>query len=59
MDDWYMHNKKDVDRLIDIVIDKLKKNTSFPNKIPYDYTFDWDSLIKDLIKYFYYSNAIA
>tara|TARA_Y100000389_G_scaffold204149_1_gene255245 strand:- start:323 stop:502 length:180 start_codon:yes stop_codon:yes gene_type:complete len=59
MDEWYSNNRKCVDRLIDIIIDKLKKNTSFPKEIPYDYAFEWESLRNDLVKYFYFSNDIA
>lgn len=59
MDEWYINNRSDVDSLIDIIIDKLKKHTSFPNEIPYDYTFNWESLRNDLVRYFYYSNDIA
>jgi len=59
MDNWYENNRTDVDALVDLLIRRLKNNTSFPTKIPYDYTFDWDSLISDMIRYLYYSNDIA
>lgn len=59
MDNWYISNRKNIDSLIDILIERLKSCTSFPNEIPYDFAFDWDNLKKDLIRYFYYSNAIA
>lgn len=59
MDNWYRNNRLDVDSLIDIVIERLKRNTSFPSEIPYDYTFNWECLRKDLIRYLYYSNDIA
>ena len=59
MDDWYENNRTDIDKLIDIVIEKLKRRTSFPTEIPYDYSFDWECLRRDLIRYLYYSNDIA
>ena len=59
MDYWYENNRIIVDRLIEDVIDRLKRKTSFPNEIPYDYSFDWEYLRRDLIRYLYYSNDIA
>ncbi len=59
MDDWYNYNRTNVDSLIDIVIERLKRTTSFPKEIPYDYSFDWESLRRDMIRYLYYSNDIA
>jgi len=59
MDNWYENNKADVNDLIDIVIDRLKRDTSFPREISYDYFFDWECLRRDLIRYLYYSNRIA
>ena len=59
MDNWYGNNRTNVDSLINVVIDRLKEHTSFPIEIPYDYSFDWECLRRDLIRYLYYSNDIA
>lgn len=50
---WYDDNKVVLDDLIKHIIEKLKQDTMLPNFIAYEFSYDWDKLINELVEYLY------
>jgi hypothetical protein len=52
-DMWYHDNKFEVDNIVTKILKSLEYNVLIPKSLPYDLTFDYETLRSELIEYLY------
>ena len=50
---WYSDNQFEVDGIVNKILKSLESNVLIPKSLPYELTFDYETLRKDLVTYIY------